>query len=125
MTATPVAENVKPRKHLNPVTLEKTMKAILVILAMMFSMTAKANDLEELLKGKVVVYNGACWFDKNGKLTFKDKDKKVVERCVVGMELPDQTKHYILIFKDGQPTKLILYNEKENSQKTLWLKNGV
>lgn len=114
-------------------TKEKSMKAILngVIVCLItialfaVSMKAKAGELERHLEGKKVVYIGVCWMDQNGILTFDDKQKKQVIKCVVGMEPNDTTKHYVLVFKNDKPSKLIMFDEKTKEQVTLWVGNSV
>lgn len=78
------------------------------------------DELRELLDNKIIVYNGVCWFDKKNILTFKTEDKVTVKRCVVGMELPDQTKHYVLLTGKGGATELLVYDETTKTQKSLW-----
>lgn len=85
----------------------------------------KANELKPHLEGKKVVYVGSCWFDKNGVITFNKNEKKFSFDCVVGMVLPDQTKHYILIYVNNKPVKLVMYDETTKKQVTLWVANAI
>lgn len=101
------------------------MRAILAILMAMMMMSAKADELSALLKNKVVVYNGVCWLTKQGNLTFNNDKKNVAERCIVGMELPDESNHYVLILRNNKPFSLFVYNDKEKKQRLLWSKNSV
>ncbi len=78
------------------------------------------KELRDLLDDKQIVYKGTCWFDQQGILTFKNDLRKVTEQCVVGMKLPDQTKHYVLLYGDKGATKLILFDETTKSQEVLW-----
>lgn len=100
------------------------MKVIIAIIVGLLALPVKANELMRILEGKFVVYKGTCLFDKKGKLTFKQEDKKTVVPCVVGMAPDDQTKHYVLVLNNGEPEKLYLYDEKDKSQKILWSKNA-
>lgn len=100
---------------------------ILFILGMASVMLPKAHagtetELRELLDNKQIVYNGVCWFDKQGVLTFKAEEKRDVKRCVVGMELPDQTKHYVLLMDDKGAKELLVYDETTKKQTSLWRK---
>lgn len=92
----------------------------LVAILVMMSFPAKANELLPHLEGKKLVYVGVCWFDKNGILTFSDIEKKAVVKCAVGMALPDETKHYVIIYLNEKPAKLVMYDEKTKKQVTLW-----
>ena len=101
---------------------------ILFLLAALLAISADAKADEALLnhlQGKTVVYQGSCQFDAKGNLTFKQENMKTVEPCVVGMELPDESRHYILLFEGRKPKKLILYNEKDKTQKTLWVSGSL
>lgn len=80
------------------------------------------DELRELLGEKQVVYNGVCYFKQDGGLTFKRDEMKVTKRCVVGMDLPDTTKHYVLVIGEQGATELLLYDETTKEQKTLWRK---
>lgn len=92
---------------------------VLVLWAM--CQPAKAGDLDKHLEGKKLVYVGVCWFDKNGVLTFDNNKKKAVIKCAVGMAIPDQTKHYILLYYNDKPAKLVMYDETTKKQVTLWV----
>ena len=108
--------------------MKQIMKGVLVILATLalFAVSqAKAGteaELRDLLDNKQIAYNGVCWFDQKGVLTFKNDEKKAVKRCVVGMELPDQTKHYVLILGDHGATELLVFDETTKKQTSLWRK---
>jgi hypothetical protein len=94
-----------------------------VTLLFTMSLPSKAgtkDELRELLDGKQIVYDGVCWFDAKNVITFKQESKKSVKRCVVGMELPDQSKHYILLINKNGATELLVYDEKTKQQKLLW-----
>jgi len=129
MKDTPVVESVRRSKSLNPVTLENIMNIkwyiglILVLVAMSFP--AKANELGPHLEGKKIVYVGTCFFDKDGTLTFSHDAKKLVVKCVVGMALPDQSKHFVLTYMNDKPAKLVVYDEKTKKQETLWVGNSI
>jgi hypothetical protein len=94
---------------------------ILVLIAMSFP--AKSNDLLPHLEGKKLVYVGVCWFDKSGVLTFTRQKKKLEVKCAVGMALPDETKHYVLVYLNEKPVKLVMYDEKIKTQVVLWSGN--
>ena len=96
---------------------------ILVLVAMSFP--AKANELLPHLEGKKLVYVGTCWFDKEGVLTFSNDKKKAVVKCAVGMALPDQSKHYVLVYLNDKPAKLVMYDETTKTQVTLWVGQSV
>jgi len=95
------------------------------VLMLTMSVPAKANDLQPHLEGKKLVYVGTCWFDKDGTLTFSHNAKKLVVKCVVGMALPDQSKHFVLTYMNDKPAKLVVYDEKTKKQETLWVGNSV
>lgn len=52
------------------------MKSVIAIITFAFAFAVKADELNRILQNKVVVYNGVCWFDKGGKITFKKEEKK-------------------------------------------------
>jgi hypothetical protein len=96
----------------------------LVLILVMSQMQAKAGTDKEfltLMEGKTPVYQGVCNFRKDGTFTFNNKDVKYQFPCIVGMALPDQTKHYLVILNDkGMAQKVILFDEKTKKEKTLW-----
>ncbi len=104
--------------------MKQIAKGILVILATLLlfgvAVAGTQDELREHLDGKQIVYNGVCYFKKDGGITFSHKEMHVTKRCVVGMELPDQTKHYILLIDEKGAKELLLYNEKDKSQKSIW-----
>jgi len=128
MKDTPVVENVRRSKSLNPVTLENIMNIKwyigLILVLVMSQMPAKA-DLKGHLEGKTLVYVGTCWTTQDGTLTFKHEEKKAVLDCDVGMALPDQSKHFVLFYANKKPSKLVVYDEKTKKQETLWVGNSV
>lgn len=118
----------KLRKKHNPVILENHMNILYylaaAILMLTMSVPAKA-DLLKHLEGKKLVYVGVCWFDKDGTLTFDNKARKTVLDCSVGMALPDETKHYVLLYHNKKPSKLVMYDETTKKQVTLWVGNSI
>lgn len=107
----------------NPMNIKYYIGLILVLVAMSFP--AKANELRPHLEGKKLVYVGTCWFDKDGVLTFTHDKKKLEVKCAVGMALPDQTKHYVLVYLNDKPAKLVMYDETTKTQVTLWVGQSV
>ena len=109
-------------------------KGILVVLIAIglwaVACKAKAGTLDELataLDGVSKVYPqaadvGSCWFDENGAVTFKKDAMKTSRMCIVGMKLPDTTVHYLLLGDEDGATELIVFDEKDKSQKVLWKK---
>lgn len=95
------------------------------VLMLTMSPPAKANELGPHLEGKKIVYVGTCFFDKDGVLTFSHDKKKLVVKCVVGMALPDQSKHFVLVYINDKPAKLVVYDETTKKQETLWVGNSV
>lgn len=100
-------------------------KGVLVVLTTLslwgIACKAKADEvLDGLLLGKQVVYVGTCWFRSDGVLTFKSEERKRVEQCVVGMALPDTTKHYVLVVTARGPKELLVYDETKKVQRQLW-----
>lgn len=94
------------------------MKAKIIALALVFfSMLASAE--------MKIVYKGTCWLDDNGVLTFKKEERKSVLQCFVGMDMPDETKHYVLLFFNNEPAKLVLYDETTKKQTTLLSKRSI
>jgi hypothetical protein len=76
------------------------------------------EGLNNTLKGKDMVYQGSCWFDKKGILTFKKPELVNSYPCMVFMD-KDQTKHYVL-YNDGKYGNVILFDEKTKEQTFLW-----
>jgi len=101
------------------------MKALtMVVLYLMLVTNAKAGtdkEFIELMSDKALVYNGVCNLRKDGTLTFNNDEKKYTVRCVVGMVLPDQSKHYIVYLDEKETAvKVVLYDEKTKKETTLW-----
>jgi len=104
------------------------MKLFVLLLAMMTVMVtaeAKDDDLARHLEGKKLVYIGQCNVTKEGVLTFKKEETKYVVDCAVGMELPDETKHYVLFYYNKKPAKLVMYDETTKKQVTLWFGQSI
>lgn len=92
------------------------------MLLLFFSFKAFAGEHPAIkhMEGKQLVYVGTCWFDQSGVLTFSKEKRKTVFKCAVGMALPDETKHYVLVYINDKPARLVMYDEKTKKQVTLW-----
>jgi len=99
---------------------------IAVAISFLFAGNAKAGTDKEfldLMGEKDIVYTGVCNFRKDGTFTFKNNDMAYQFPCVVGMDLPDQTKHYLVILdKRGVAVKVILFDETTKKETVLWLR---
>lgn len=93
---------------------------LMTLLLFGLAVKARAGELEDLLKGKAVVYIGTCWFDAKGVLTFKRENMTRTERCVVGMELPDTTRHFVMLVTERGPKELLVWDERTQVQEKLW-----
>ena len=107
--------------------MKQLMKGTLVVLVTLFlfglSLKVLAGteaELHKLIDGKSVIYNGVCTIGKKGELVFTPKEAKVTLRCIVGMEQTDVDKHYVLLYVNDAPARLVLYNKQDKSQTTLW-----
>jgi hypothetical protein len=125
----PAVVHVKLCKKLNLAVLaskENVMKArtILLVIALvvvgMFSCSAKAGELDDLLKGKMTEYVGTCRFDKNDMLIFESQEDMKVVKCVVGTEPPDSDTKFVLLFLNEEPTVLLEYSMPHRAQRVLW-----
>lgn len=109
----------------------KGMGVILLTLALASVLLLKAHagtsdELLKILSDKLVVYQGVCNFGKDGKLTFKHDEVKKTLPCVVGMEPGVPTKHYILLInQNGEATEVLLFDEEDKSQKSIWRKGSM
>lgn len=102
----------------------RTLILFLLAALLAISADAKDDDLIRHLEGKHLVYVGQGNVTKEGVLTFKKEETKYVIDCAVGMALPDETKHYVLFYRNKQAHKLVVYDEKTKKQETLWMKGG-
>lgn len=98
---------------------------ILLVLAAVMTVETNAAELKELLENKTAVYKGSCNVTKDGVLTFKKEETVASIPCIVGMELPDETKHYVLFYYNNMPAKLVVYDEKTKTQVTLWVGQSI
>lgn len=130
----PVVVHVKLCKKQNLAVLaskENVMKArtILLVIALivvgMFACSAKANELDDLLKGKMTEYVGVCRFDKNDMLIFKDQEDMKLVKCVVGTEPPDPDTKFVLLFLNDEPTVLLEYSMTRKAQRVLWKRGSI
>lgn len=117
--------NLFKKMHLG--ALESNMKArtILLVIALVFvsvfASYAKAGELDDLLEGKVVEYNGTCRFDKNDMIIFESQENMKVVRCVVGFAPPDTDDlKYVLLFMNDKPVVLLEYSMVRKAQRVLW-----
>lgn len=119
-------ERVLPRNQENIMgQIMKGVGVVLVTIALFgAAMRVKAEPTEVLqskLDGVVRVYTGSCRFDARGVLTFKHDETKTSVSCNVGMKLPDQTVHYIVVFdQNDRPVELRVFDEKTKTQRTEW-----
>ena len=104
----------------------KYLTTMLVMFCLMAVTKAKAGtdkEFMELMADKDLVYNGVCSVRKDGTLTFKNEEKKYTVRCLVGMVLPDQSKHYVVYLDHKNiAIKVILYDEATKKETTLWMR---
>lgn len=97
--------------------------ALFLVLVMSQAKAGTDKEFLELMGEKSVVYQGVCNFRKDGTFTFKNEDMAYQFPCVVGMDLPDQTKHYLVILdKKGMAVKVILFDETTKKETVLWLR---
>ena len=79
------------------------------------------NELARLIQDKVVIHKGTCSVDKDGKLVgFQDPARVGSVPCVAGINPDDPTKHYVIIFKDEKPYKVIIFDVTDMSQDIAW-----
>ena len=104
-------------------------RTILLVIALivvgMFACSAKAGELDDLLKGKMTEYVGVCRFDKNDMLIFKDQEDMKLVKCVVGTEPPDPDTKFVLLFLNDEPTVLLEYSMTRKAQRVLWKRGSI
>lgn len=131
---TPVHANVKLCKKLNLAVLASkenvmnartTLLVIALIVVGLFSCSAKADELDDLLKGKMTEYVGVCRFDKNDMLIFKDQEDMKLVKCVVGTEPPDTDTKFVLLLLDDKPAVLLEYSMTRKAQRVLWKRGSI
>lgn len=102
-----------------------TLLVIALIVVGLFSCSAKADELDDLLKGKMTEYVGVCRFDKNDMLIFKDQEDMKLVKCVVGTEPPDTDTKFVLLLLDDKPAVLLEYSMTRKAQRVLWKRGSI
>ena len=104
----------------------KEVWAIIIGILVIFGVSkAKAGELDDLLQGKLVEYNGTCRFDKNDMLVFENSDDMKVVRCVVGFQPPDTDIKYVLLFDDKGAAVLLEYSMVRKAQRVVWKRGSI
>lgn len=98
---------------------------VLAICLMAWVSSSKASELDDLLKNKVVEYNGICRIDKFEMLTFEDGEDVKNVRCVVGVEPPDMDMKYVLLFDEKGPVALLKFSLEKRAQQKIWSRGAV
>lgn len=96
----------------------------IVFIIAFFGVSVKAGTEAELAKlinrhVNMVVHQGTCKLDAQGKLTGDIKQTKSVVRCEAGIE-DDPNVHFILLYDDKGPSKFVRFVVDKKTQTTLW-----
>ena len=106
-----------------------TFRVFVLVVALCFTSffagTVKANELDDLLKGKMTEYVGNCRFDKNDMLVFQDTEDMKIVQCVVGFEPDNEDSKFVLLFLDKKPVVLLEYSMSRKAQKVLWKRGSI
>jgi hypothetical protein len=101
-------------------------KLFLALVVAFLSLGAMADELNDLLQGKLVEYRGICRFDQNDMLVFRNGDDVKQVKCLVGFEPEDPTdKKFVLLFLNDEPTVLLEYSLVRKAQRVLWKRGSV
>lgn len=105
----------------------KEVWALIIGILVIFGVSqVKADELDDLLQGKLIEYDGTCRFDKNDMLVFKNSDDMKVVRCVVGFMPPDtDDKKFVLLFDAVGPAILLEYSKVKKAQRKLWVRGAL
>jgi len=76
--------------------------------------------LNELISDKYVIYVGTCNVGANGDLVFPPAPPKVALKCIVGIGLDDEQKHYVLLYVNDRAARLVLFDKVAGTQTQLW-----
>ena len=96
------------------------MKIIIAVILLSLSTFSYAGDVEEILEGKEVEFQGVCSFNAKNELVFTKKDAVKQYLCVVGFENAKSPKRWVgLVDEKGYHT-IILIDIKTMVQKVLW-----
>lgn len=99
---------------------------VLVTLALWgVAVNAKAGTIGDLAKVltehvDVVIHQGTCKIDGEGKLTSDTEKTKQVVACEAGIGGGDPTVHYVLLYINNRPDRLIRFDINSKEQSVLW-----
>lgn len=95
--------------------------------ALLAQSVAAAELPKEVLahvEGKQAEFQGICYLDKAGRLTFDEKAAKTVAVCIVGVP-PQPVKTILISDENGAPVAVIEMNMDTKVQKVLWRKGDI
>lgn len=105
----------------------KTLKeifwiAFIILLITVLARAAPVEDLQKLIKGKTIVYEGTCFLNKKGLFPETASDETSYHPCVVGVDMNEREEIYYALIQDkrGRPVKLLSINKATKEQRVLW-----
>jgi len=111
--------------------LEVTMKNVfyyigigLILIAVSCGTRADTlQDLQNIIKDKVVIHEGGCHLDANGEVVTKEKATRSLP-CIAGVDPKVSNIHYILLLAGDQPLRMVKFDFEASKQLSIIWRAG-